>query len=306
MAIYTPFDSSMSLVSETIPGTTPTTGATRYILPIAQDQQPLAFTSDDIVSKTKRPNGAAAGSARGPISGEGSLDMRLQMAPVYLTLFESVLRGKFTTSGTKTLKPAGTDSTFSILNVLAPGAATAAMVEVSSNCQATKFTLSTKAGDAAEVSFDIMGLNQTQVTTDSALALTDLPAAAAEYTGADFGTVTIAGNTTLAFTDLTLEVGQPRALRLKLGSNTPIGMGTSDLREVKLSFKAYRESFALDTLLTGAKQAFSFVVGGYTFYVFGMAKIVTTTFDSESIFAEVEITGAYDTTAAADFYMTIV
>lgn len=305
MAIYTPFDSSMSLVSETIPGTTPTTGATRYILPIAQDQQPLAFTSDDIISKTKRPNGAAAGSARGPISGEGSLDMRLQMAPVYLTLFESVLRGKFTTTGTKTLKPAGTDSTFSLLNVLAPGAASAAMVEVSANCQATKFSLSAKAGDAADIAFDIMGLSQTQITTDSALTLTDLPGSAYEYTGADFGTITVAGNTTLAFTDLNLEVGQPRAMRLKLGSNNPIGMGTSDLREVKLTFKAYRESFALDALLTGQKQAFSFVVGGYTFFVFGMAKVVTTTFDSESIFAEVEVTGAYDTTAAADFYITI-
>lgn len=305
MAIFTPFDAGMTLAVETVPGTVPTTGA-RYVLPIAQDQQPLAFTSDDIVSKTKRPNGAAAGSARGPVSGEGSLDMRLQMAPVYLALFESVLRGKFTTTGTKTLKPAGTDSTFSVLNVLAPGAANSAMVEASSNCQATKFTLSAKAGDAAEISFDVMSLSQAQLTTDpTGMTLTDLPAAAAEYTGADFGTVTVAGNAALAFTDLTLEVGQPRALRLKLGSNTPIGMGTSDLREVKLSFKAYRESFALDTLLTGQKQAFSFVVGGYTFYVFGMAKIVTTTFDSESIFAEVEITGAYDTTAAADFYMTI-
>lgn len=304
MAIYSPNDSSISLIFEATPGVLPATGAVRYVLPTAQDQAPIVFTSADIVSNTKRPNGAAAGTQRGPITGEGSLDMRLQLAPVYIGLFESVLRNKFTTSGTKTLKPGSTDTTFSVLSLLAPGASGSAMVDIASNCQATKFTLNAKAGEGATVAFDVMSLAQSLVTTDNSTTLTDLPVAAFEYTGADVGTLTIAGNTTLIFTELNLEVGQPRAPRLKLGSNVPVGMGTSDLREVKMTFRAYRESFALDALLTGQKQAFSVNLGGYGFFVFGMAKLPSTSFDAESIFVDVEITGAYDATAAADVYLT--
>ncbi len=304
MAIYSPNDASISIIFEPTAGVTPTTGVPRYILPTAQDQAPIAFTSADIVSDTKRPNGAAAGSQRGPITGEGTLDMRLQLAPVYLSLFESVLRNKFTTTGTKTLKPGNTETTFSVLSLIAPGAANTAMVDIAANCQATKFTLDAKAGEGATVNFDVMSLAQTLATTDNAITLTDLPAAAYEYTGADIGTLTIAGNTSLIFTELNLEVGQPRAARLKLGSNIPVGMGTSELREVKLTFRAYRESFALDALLTGQKQAFSFNIGGYGFFVFGMAKLPTTAYDSESIFVDVEVTGAYDATAAADVYIT--
>lgn len=304
MAIYSPNDSSTSIIFETTPGQTPTTGASRYVLPVAQDQSPIAFTSADIASNTRRPNGAAAGTQRGPITGEGTLNMRLQLAPVYLGLFESVLRGKWTTTGTKTLKPGGTDTTFSVLSVIAPGAAGSAMVDVAANCQATKFTLNAKAGEGASINFDVMSLAQSLVTTDNTLTLTDLPVAAYEYTGADIGTLTIAGNTSLIFTELNLEVGQPRAARLKLGSNAPVGMGTSALREVKLSFKAYRESFALDALLTGQKQAFSLNIGGYGFFVYGMAKLPSTSYDAESVFVNVEITGAYDATASADVYMT--
>lgn len=309
MALINPSDVTFTLVPEATAGVLPTTAASRYEVPAKADQSLPSFTANEIASNTKRPGRAGNGMRRGMITGTGTLDMRLQFAPVYLTLMESALSGKFTTTGTKTLKAGLADSTFSVLSLLQAGASGSAMVEAASGCMVNKMSISVKAGDEANISFDLLSTVQAQLTTDSALTVTAVPTTAYEFAGAEVSAVSVAGNTAIQFTELNLEVTQDRVARGKLGTNTPIGIGTNGTRTVKLTMKAYRESFAVDALLTGQAQTFSFTVGapgnGYGVYIpAGFASIPTTEFDSESAFVNIEVTAAYDATQATDFYIT--
>ncbi len=309
MALINPSDVTFTLVPEVTAGVLPTTGASRFELPAKADQSLPAFTANEIASNTKRPGRAGNGMRRGMTTGTGTIDMRLQSAPVYFTLMESALSGKFTTSGTKTLKAGLLDSTFSVLSVLQTGAAGAALVEAAKGCMVGKMTLSAKASDEVNVSFDLLSTKQEQLTTDNALTVTATPTTAYEYTGAEVSAVTVAGNTTIQFTELSLEVTQDRVARSRLGSNDPLGIGTNGVRTVKLTLKAYRESFAVDALLTGQAQAFSFSVGGAgngfgVSIPAGYASIPTTEFDAESAFVNIEVTAAYDPTQATDLVIT--
>lgn len=305
--IFNPSDAQTSVLLETVVGTTPTAGS-RYILPVAANQNPISFSTADIVSNTKRPNGAKNGLQRGPKSGTGTMNMPLMFSPVYSQLLEGSLRGKFTTTGTKTLKPGTTDSTFSILQLLAPGAAGSAALSVAKGSTITKATLSAEAGSAVTIAFDFLSAAEDQLQTDSAVVATDVLSTAYEFTGADVNTLNIAGLTTIQWKSMQLEWGQPRNNRYVLGSNTAIGNAPSDQRDVKLTIRAYRDSWVLDQQLTGQRQAFSFNVGtagaGYGFFIFGHASIPQTELDSESMYVNIEISGAYDTTAAADLYIT--
>jgi hypothetical protein len=309
MALISPSDVTFTLVPETTAGVTPTASATRYEIPAKADQTLPSFTANEIASNTKRPGRAGNGMRRGMISGTGTLDMRLQAAPVVNTLMESAVSGKFTTTGTKTLKSGTQDSTFSVISLLQSGAAGSALVDVAAGAMANKMTVSAKAGDEVNVSFDLLATVNSQLTTDNALTVTAVPAAAYEFAGAEVSAITVAGNSTIQFTELSLEVTQERNVRGKLGTNTPIGIGTNGTRTVKLTLKAYRESFAIDALLTGQAQSFSFTVGatgnGYGFFIpAGYASIPTTEFDAESAFVNIEVTAAYDVTSATDFYVT--
>ncbi len=309
MALINPSDVTFTIVPEVTAGVLPTTGASRFELPAKADQSLPAFTANEIASNTKRPGRAGNGMRRGMVTGTQTIDMRLQSAPVYFALMESALSGKFTTTGTKTLKAGLTDSTFSVLSVLQAGASGAALVEAASGCMVNKMSVSAKAGDEVNVSFDLLSTVQTQLTTDNALTVTATPSTAYEYAGAEVSAVTVAGNTAIQFTELNLEVTQDRVARGKLGTNTPIGIGTNGTRTVKLTLKAYRESFAVDALLTGQAQVFSFTVGatGNGFGVSipaGYASIPTTEFDAESAFINIEITAAYDATQATDLVVT--
>ena len=117
---------------------------------------------------------------------------------------ESALSGKFTTTGTKTLKAGTTDSTFSVLQLLQAGAAGSAMLEAASGAMVSKMTVTTKFGDEANISFDVLATSQSQVTTDSTLALTTVPAGAFEFAGKDVATITVAGNS--MFLDYVLRI----------------------------------------------------------------------------------------------------
>jgi len=160
-----------------------------------------------------------------------------------------------------------------------------------------------------QAALTLLATTQAQLTTDSTLTLTTIPGSAFEFAGKDVSAVTVAGNSTIQFTELNLEVTQDRVARGKLGTNTPIGIGTNGTRTVKLTLKAYRESFAVDALLTGQAQSFSFTIGtagnGYGVFIpAGFASIPTTEFDSESAFVNIEVTAAYDVTQATDLYIT--
>jgi hypothetical protein len=305
-SIINPSDRQTSILLETVAGTTPTTG-TRYILPVTS-QNLISFTSADIASNAVRPNGAKNGSQRGPITGQGTIEMPMMFGPAYHQLLESSLRGKFTTTGTKTLKPGTTDSTFSIAQLLQPGSASNALLDVAKGSTVTQASLSATAGEGATISFEMMAAAQDLLTSDIALAATDLPGVAYEFTFKDINNIVVAANSTLAFKNLTLEWGQPRANRYKLGSLTSLGNAPSEQRTVTLTLRAYRDSFAVETLLTGDRQAFSFNIGpvgaGYGFFVYGQASIPSTELDSESAYVNITVTGAYDSTALADMYIT--
>ncbi len=309
MALINPSDVTFTLVPEVTAGVLPTTGASRFELPAKADQNVPSFTANEIASNTKRPGRAGNGMRRGMVTGTGTIDMRLQFAPVILALMESAVSGKFTTSGTKTLKAGTTDSTFSVLSLLQGGASGSAMVDVASGSMVNKMNISAKAGDEVNVSFEMLSTQNSQLTTDSTLAVTAVPSTAYEFAGAEVSAVSVAGNTAIQFTELALEVTQERTARGKLGTNTPIGIGTNGTRTVKLTLKAYRESFAIDALLTGQAQAFSFTIGaagnGYGVSIpAGYASIPTTEFDGESAFVNIEITAAYDNTQATDLVIT--
>jgi hypothetical protein len=309
MALISPTDVTLRFVPETVAGVLPTTGASAFEVPAKADQSVAAFSANEIASNTKRPGRAGNGMRRGMLTGTGSLEMRLQAAPVFNALMESALSGKFTTTGTKTLKAGLTDSTFSILALLQQGAAGAAMVDVASGCMVNKMTISGKFSDEVNVSFDYLATAEAQLTTDSTLTTTALPAASYEFAGSEVGAISVAGNTAIQFTELNLEVTQDRVARGKLGTNASIGIGTNGVRTVKLTLKAYRESFAVDALLTGLAQAFSFTIGtagnGYGVFIpAGYASIPTTEFDSESAFVNIEVTAGYDATSGTDIFIT--
>jgi len=309
MALISPSDVTFRLVPETVAGVLPTTGATRYEIPAKADQSVGAFTANEIASNTKRPGRAGNGMRRGMVTGTGSLEARLQAAPVFYTLMESALSGKFTTTGTKTLKAGLTDSTFSVLSLLQSGAAGAAMLDVASGCMVNKMTISGKFSDEVNISFDYLATANSQLTTDSTLTTATLPAAAYEFAGSEVGAIAVAGNTTIQFTEFSLEITQDRVARGKLGTNASIGIGTNGVRTVKLTLKAYRESFAVDALLTGLAQAFSFNIGAVGNGIgvsipAGFASMPTTEFDSESAFVNIEVTAGYDGTQATDLVIT--
>ncbi|UYY77494.1 phage tail tube protein [Sphingomonas sp. R1] len=306
--IINPSDVQYSVLLETVAGTTPTTGS-RYLLPVAANQNPIAFSSADVVSNTKRPNGAKNGLQRGPKSGTGTINMPMMFSPVYSQLLEGALRGKFTTTGTKTLKPGTTDSTFSVLQLLKPGAAGSAILSTAKGSAVTKATISAEAGSAVNVAFDFLSSAEDQLQTDSALVPTDVLSTAYEFTGADVNSLNIAGNMTVYWKSLSLEFGQPRNNRYVLGTNVSVGNAPSDQRDVKLTIRVYRDdTWVIDTLLTGQRQAFSFNVGtagaGYGFFIFGHASIPQTELDSESAYVNIEVSGAYDGTGGGDIYIT--
>lgn len=308
MALINPSDVTYYLVPETTAGTVPASG-NRFEIPSAADLNLPAFTANEIASNTKRPGRAGNGMRRGMVTGTGSVETRLQSAPVINTLMESALSGKFTGTGTKTLKAGLTDSTFTILSLLQGGAAGAALMEAASGTMASSMKISATQGGEVNVAFDYLATVQTQLTSDSTLTVSAVPSTAYEYAGADVSAVTVAGNSAIQFTELGLDVTQDRVARGKLGTNQPIGIGTNGVRTVKLTLKAYRESFAVDALLTGLAQSFSFSIGtagnGYSFSIpAGYASIPTTEFDSESAFVNIEVTAAYDATQGTDLVVT--
>lgn len=306
MALINPSDVIYYLVPETTAGVVPATGS-RFEIPSAADLNLPAFTANEIASNTKRPGRAGNGMRRGMVTGTGSVETRLQSAPVINTLMESALSGKFTTSGTKTLKAGQVDTTFTILSLLQT--LPTVMLEAASGTMASSMKISAAQGGEVNVAFDYLATVQTQLTSDSTLTVSAVPSTAYEYAGADVSAVTVAGNSAIQFTELGLDVTQDRVARGKLGTNQPIGIGTNGIRTVKLTLKAYRESFAVDALLTGLAQSFSFSIGtagnGYSFSIpAGYASIPTTEFDSESAFVNIEVTAAYDATQGTDLVVT--
>jgi hypothetical protein len=303
MALVSAADIQHSLIPETTFGTTPTTGATRYLLPLAPDAPLLTAKATQIASPTRMPNRANNGSKRGMTTVEGSLDLRFQKAPVLDKLLESAVSGAFATN---VLKAAMTDSSFSVLSFMQGGAAGAQMIKAYNGCMVNGFTISSKGNDAVSAAFQVMGAGYSNLTTDNALTTTTT--AYSEFVAADLQAITLAG-VPISVAEVSLDWKVDRTRRPVVSSNTGLAFGVNGTTEVTLTIKAYRDSFSVDTAITGAAQAVSFSIGGVgTGYSFSLpaayGEIPSDEISDGSAFVNITFSGAYDATQGTNLVIT--
>jgi hypothetical protein len=297
--VFTP-DIIHTLVPEATFATTPTTGATRYELPLAEDAAPLEATATDIKSNTKRPNRESNGSQRGMVDVSGALNMRLTSAPVVSALFEYALSGVF---ASKVLKGGSVDKSFTVISKFA-----ADMVKFNRGCMVKGFTIDAKANDGTTVNFDVMGVAQDALTSDSALTVTVVPGSANEYKADDVRGILVAG-TALSFSELSFQTALDRTQSPVLSSSVGLAFGVNGTRTTTVTLKAYRDSFAVDTLLTGAAQGFQFDVGttgnGFRFSCPAMYfSIPKDEVSNGSAFVTITGTAGYDPTLGSGIQIT--
>jgi hypothetical protein len=288
-------DVSYSIIPEATLGTTPTSAASRFELPIKSGQAAPTYKANEIQSQTMRPNRASNGARRGNGSGEGSFEFGFQKDAAIKLLMASALSGTWTgTAGSQVLKAGKTDSSFSTIAKLASN-----LWQVSAGGVCSGFNLSAKAADGISASFDMVFTKRTNAASDASSSLSVTASAGSpEYIGSEVTNITVDGDSSLQYTELTLQVTQDRAMRNVLGSSTPIGVGTSGNRQVKLTIKAYRESFAVDTLIDGTPQPVSFQIGGagdgYIVTLPAAIGAVPTDETGDDMMVVVEFTAAYD------------
>jgi len=306
MPFISPSDITFSLIPEATFATTPTTGATRYELPVKADQAPLAYSTNNIDSETKRPNRSSNGSRRGMGQAQGSFEFRLSNATYLTPLFQSALSGTFVS---KVLKGGSTDTTFSVLCKLIDGAAGSALVQQVKGCMVNSMTISGEQNAEVNVSFELMGAARDMLTTDNALAVAAVPNTAVEFIGKEVTAFNVAGNTSLNVSAFELVVGHERALRGVFGSDAGVGFGTSGTRGTTLELTVYRESGLLETLTTGAAQAVSFQIGstgnGWSISLpAAYIQVPQDSLDGESAFVTLNMTAGYDATSGTDIIIT--
>lgn len=305
MALVSASDITHSLIAETTFGVTPTATATRYALPLSADQALLKAEAPPIDSPTKMPNRASNGSRRASLTVDGSLDIRFMRAPFMDVLLQSALSGTYATN---VLKAGITDSSFSVLTSLQGGAAGAQMVKQFGGCMVSGFNISAKANEEVSSSWDLIGLNATNLTTDNALAVTALPAGTLEFLGTELANITVAGQT-LSIAELTFDTKLDRTRRFTLTNSANLAYGVNGTRETTVTVKAYRDSFAIDTAVTGLAQAVTFDIGGtgsgYRFQLpAAYGDIPKDEISDGSAFVTITFKAGYDNTSATDVVVT--
>lgn len=303
MALVSTTDIQHSLIPETTFGVTPTTGATRHLLPLAPDAPLLTASATQIASPTRMPNRANNGSKRGMTTVEGSLEMRFQKAPVMDVLLQSALSNTFATN---VLKAGTTDSSFSVLSYLQGGAAGSQMIKAYRGCMVSGFTISTKGNEGVTANFQVMGADYSNLTTDNALVTT--ATSYNEFTAADLQTITI-GGVAVSVAEVTLDWKVDRTRRPIISSNTGLAFGVNGTTEPTLTVKAYRDSFSVDSAITGLAQGVSFSIGGTgTGFSFSLpaayGDIPTDELSDGSAFVNIVFKGGYDATQNTNLVIT--
>jgi hypothetical protein len=287
-------DITFTIIPETVLGTTPTTGTDRHALPIKEGTAVPIYKANEIVSDTLKPNRTGAGSRRGISSGEGTLDFRFQKCPAIDLLLSSALSGTWNAG---VLQAGKADSSFSIVSALASD-----MFRTSGGAIVSSFKIDGTAGAGVNSSFDFVFTKRADSSTNNALAVTAVPATSIEYEGSEVS-VTVAGQT-LDFVEFSVEVTQDRVMRNILGSTTPKGVGTSGIRSVKFTAKAFRESFAIDTLINGTPQPIVITIGeednGYKITIPAGYGMVPTDETAESMMVVLEFTAGHDIVSGTD------
>ncbi|NML04270.1 hypothetical protein HHL13_00625 [Sphingomonas sp. G-3-2-10] len=233
---------------------------------------------------------------------DGSLEMRFQKAPFMDVLLQSALSGTFATN---TLKAGITDSSFSVLSVL-DGTSAAGSQDIMNfkGLMATGFSLSAKGNEGVMASFQVIGADFANLTTNNPLVATT--ATYNEFTAADAPSITV-GAVTLDVAEFTLDWKVDRTRRPVIGSNAGLAFGVNGTTEVTLTIKAYRNG-ALSAI-TGSAQAVSLAVGGVgTGMSFSLpaayGDVPTIEQSDGSAFTNIVFKGGYDATQGTNFVIT--
>ncbi|WIA56017.1 phage tail tube protein [Sphingobium sp. WTD-1] len=299
MALVSSSDITSSIIAETVFGTTPTATATRYELPLGADAALLTASATTIASPTKRPNRASNGSRRGMVNPEGSLDIRFQRHAFMDILLQSALSGTFATN---VLKAGTTDSSFSVIHKLASD-----MYKTYAGLMVNGFSISTTGNDEVTSTWNLMGASVTNGATDNALSVTAITGTT-EFVASEVQSITVGGQT-LSIAELTFETNLDRTRRPVLGSNTGLAFGVNGTRTTTITVRAYRESLAIDTAITGLAQAVSFDIGttggGYRIQApAAYGDIPVDSISDGSAFVTITFTAGYDATAGTDLVIT--
>lgn len=298
MAFNSSSDIQFSIIPEVTLGVTPNGGTDdRYELPIKTGASVPVLKGNEIKSDTMRPNRASAGSRRGNKSGDGSFDFRFQSCDAIDLLISSALSNAWAdVSGVDTILAGKTDKSFSVVSALS-----STMYSTSAGCVASSMKLDGSAGKEVNCSFDFVFISQTNGGTNNTNTITSV-GATTEFVGGEV-TIDVAGQT-LKHTEFSLEISQDRAMRDILGSFTPAGVASTGLRGVKLTVKAFRESFAIDSAITGAPQVVTITIGtvgdGYKITIPAANGMVPYNETAESMMVVLEFSGGYDDTATTD------
>lgn len=294
-------DITLSLIPETVLGTTPTTGD-RYELPIKTGQALPTYDSNNIVSETMRPNRAGNGSRHGNGSGEGSLEFHFQSTEAIDYLISSAISGSWATTGVApdevtSIKAAKTDKPFTVAAAL-----TNDWFQFSAGAVCSGMTIAATAAETVNATFPFVFTSRTDSATNNAITLT-ASSGGLEYAGHEVTNITI-DSIAVNYSELSFEVTQDRAMRNVLGSQTPIGVGTSGNRQIQLTLKFYKESRVMEQAFTGERQAISFDIGvagdGYRFTIpAGQASFPTDETGNE-LMTSVVFTAAYDNDEQTD------
>ncbi|MBV2150186.1 hypothetical protein KRZ98_18280 [Sphingobium sp. AS12] len=299
MALVSSSDILSSIIAETTFGTTPTATATRYEFPLGVDAALLTAAATTIASPTKRPNRASNGSRRGMVNPEGSLDIRFQRHAFMDILLQSALSGTFATN---VLKAGTTDSSFSIIHKLAPD-----MYKTFAGNMVTGFSISTSGNEEVSSSWNLIGASVTNSATDSALAVTAITGTT-EFIASEVQSISVAGQT-LAVAQIDFETTLDRTRRPVVGSNVGLAFGVNGLRDTTITVRAYRESLAIDSAITGLAQPVSFDIGGtgsgYRFQApAAYGDIPVDSMSDGSAFVTITFKPGYDATAGTDLVIT--
>lgn len=312
MAFLNSSDPTYSIIEEVTPGTTPEVG-TRYELPVSTEQAPPTYSTAQIASNTKRPKRASNGAQQGAGSLEWNTETRLQKAAVFDLLLKSALSGTWV--GNK-LSAGDTDTYFSVITTLKPDtgvdpAPANGMYYVDAGMIANSVEIACSAGEGANVTVGAMGMKRFADDTDHPASVTAIDSTAREFTYKDLKNVKLvgpSGTVDLGVSSLNLSITHEREQRLVCGVEEAVDIGTSGARKVSGEISIYRESFQINSDVTGEAQKLSFEVTrngvGYRFTVPAATfQKPSDELSGSSILVKLTFDGGYDDTAKTDVFI---
>lgn len=313
MATINSADPTTSIIEEVTPGVTPEVGL-RYEVPTSTEQAPPVFASAEITSSTKRPNRSSNGTQQGMTSGEWSVETRAQKAAFFDLLLKSALCGEWTSNK---LSAGQKDTFFSVITALKANTAVDpapanGMYYVDAGNIVNSFELSAKSGEGVTASFGVMGLTRVEADEDHEASVTAVEGSANEFTYADLKNVKLYTGTStyvdLGVSSLSLSVSHEREIRAICGQQEGVDIGTSGARKTSGEINIYRESFQINTDVTGQPQKLTFEVSrggaGYRFTIPAATfQKPSDALEGSSVMVKLSFSSKFDATAQTDIFV---